>query len=97
MEREELQDRYEAGELDDPVELQRLRDDIYEYTGLQVPRSVAEIEDWWPDYKAIFARRIKSSDQLVEMIDQEQMTESEDEEPTQTATSEETQEEGENE
>jgi len=75
MERQELQERFESGELDEPAELQRLRDDIYTYTGLEVPRSVAEIENWWADYKATFSRRIKPSDEMVEEIDEEQMTE----------------------
>lgn len=62
MERQELQEKYEAGDLDDPTELQRFRDEVHRFTGLQVPRSVAEIEEWWTDNKSVFSRRIKPSD-----------------------------------
>lgn len=78
MDREQLQELYEAGDLDDPVELQRLRDEIHQFTGLRVPRSVSDIEEWWDNYKAIFSRRIKPSDEMVEEIDEEQMSESGD-------------------
>lgn len=78
MDRKELQELYEAGGLDDPVELQRLRDEIHKYTGLRVPRSVSSIEEWWTDYKSIFSRRIKPSDEVIDEISEEQMSESSD-------------------
>lgn len=62
MEREELQQLYEDGDLDDPAELQRLRDEIHTYTGLRVPRSVSDIEEWWSKNKAVFARQVKPSE-----------------------------------
>lgn len=62
MEREELQQLYEDGDLDDPTELQRLRDEIHTYTGLRVPRSVSDIEEWWSKNKAVFARQVKPSE-----------------------------------
>lgn len=65
MERQELQNKYEAGELDDPTELQRLRDEIHTFTGLRVPRSVAEIEEWWSRNKSVFSRRVKPSEESL--------------------------------
>ena len=62
MEREELQQLYEDGDLDDPTELQQVRDEIHTYTGLRVPRSVSDIEEWWSNNKAVFARQIKPSE-----------------------------------
>lgn len=67
MKRRDLQKLYDDGELDDPTELQRLRDEINTYTGLHVPRSVSQIEDWWADNKAVFARRIKDSSDMTIM------------------------------
>lgn len=66
MEREKLEQMYEDGDLNNPDELQRLRDEIHTYTGLRVPRSVSDIEEWWSDNKAVFARRIKPTDMSIE-------------------------------
>lgn len=71
MDRQELQDKYESGELDDPVVIQEHRDDIHRFTGLKPPRSMAEIEEWWPDNKSVFSRRIKPSDLSEEESDEE--------------------------
>lgn len=71
MNRRELKKLYDNDELDDPSELQRLRDEIATYTGLHVPRSVSEIEEWWSNNKAIFSRRIKSSEETRMMEDHE--------------------------
>lgn len=62
MNREELEEHYEAGNLDDVTELQRLRDEIYQYTGLTVPRSAADVEEWWRRKKSVFSRRVKPSE-----------------------------------
>jgi hypothetical protein len=78
MDRNELQELYDKGELDSPSELQRLRDEIYQYTGLRVPRSVADIEEWWSSYKSTFSRRIKPSNEMVDEVKEEQMITEED-------------------
>jgi len=77
MEREELQELYDNGELDDTTTLQQYRDEIHTFTGLHVPRSVAAIEDWWSDNKAVFSRQIKPS-KLSEEADDEDNEEQEE-------------------
>ena len=62
MEREELQQLYEDGDLDDPAVHDPAPNEIYTYTGLRVPRSVSDIEEWWSKNKAVFARQIKPSE-----------------------------------
>lgn len=72
MDREELQEKYEAGELDDPTEIQTYRDQIHRYTGLRPPRSMAEIESWWSNNKSVFSRRIKPSEESQALEEQQE-------------------------
>lgn len=72
MIREELQEKYDEGELDDPTAIQTYRDEIYRFTGLQPPRSMVAIEEWWSDNKSVFSRRIKPSEESQAMEEQTQ-------------------------
>lgn len=62
MEKEELLDEYEAGDLDSATHLKRRRDAIREHTGLHVPRRMGEIREWWPRNKSVVARRLREED-----------------------------------
>jgi len=63
MDRQELQEKYEAGGLDDIHSLKAHRTEIREYTGLFVPLRPAEIRSWWAKKKSVFSRRISSDEE----------------------------------
>jgi len=79
MNREELKAEYENGQLDRPARLRHLRSDIEEHTGLTVPRDIGAIREWWDKNKAVVARKLNEDD-----------AESDEDEPTDEADTEET-------
>lgn len=63
MDRQELQEKYEAGDLNDIHSLKAHRTEIREHTGLFVPLRPAKIRSWWAKKKSVFSRRISSDEE----------------------------------
>lgn len=63
MNKQELLDEYENGELESVARLQNLREPIREYTGKRVPVRPADAEDWWADNKSAVSQKLHTDDE----------------------------------
>lgn len=78
MEKAELLERYEAGDLDNVTTLRSFRDDIRRHTDLEVPRRVGEAEQWWSRNKSVVARRLRGDSEADEETGADDDEETED-------------------
>lgn len=54
----ELQEEHDRSFDGRPQRIQRVRDSIREYTGLDVPRGASDVEQWYSNKKGVITRRL---------------------------------------
>jgi len=72
MNKQQLREEYENGQLDRPARIRYLSAEIEEHTDLSPPRRPGEIAEWWERKKAVFARRISAEEEDPEEAVDEQ-------------------------